>query len=83
MTNSTPPSSADAAGGAGGQRLSERRESEPICVADELHWLRLVCQITDYEVGDAPRADWIALDHGKRGGPMHEACAPSPRTRLP
>jgi hypothetical protein len=82
MRNSARPSSADTAGGAGGQRPRERRESEPTCAVDELHWLRLVCQITDYEVGDAPRADWIAVEHGKRGA-MHEAPVPSPRTRLP
>ena len=77
MTNSTPTSSANAAGGAADQRLLEMpaacRESEPTWVADDLHLLRLVCQLTDYEVAGAPGDDCIVTGHLTRSAASEAA----------
>jgi hypothetical protein len=55
MAHSTPPTSAH------DERLPEapldRIESEPTWVADDLHLVRLVCQLTDYEVAGTTTDD--------------------------
>jgi hypothetical protein len=76
MANSTPSTSTNAAGDADDRRLleapPERCESEPSWIADDLHLLRLVCQITDYEVASTPGDEWIL----GAAGPAKRAAVP-------
>lgn len=69
MTSPRPPTtSTDTAGARSSAIPFEAGEREPSWVADDLHLLRLVCQITDYEVGGTTDEDWAAVEPGVENG---------------
>jgi hypothetical protein len=69
MTIPRPPTaSKDTAGPRSSAIPLEAGEREPTWVADDLHLLRLVCQITDYEVGATTYDDWAAVEPGVENG---------------
>ena len=78
MTPPTSPTSgSDAARQAADQPLadtpSDRLDGEPTWVADELHLLRLLCQLTDYEVTGALAANPAIATFRSGDGPRAPA----------